>query len=351
MQGFTHGGEERKQQDLAKFREILEPVTSVPREVVNVVEGEPRQRDVPIHATHSLTESSAIEFLASQVRDNPHKARIIRQLKAAWRGKGVKNEKKSSMTVGTRLTCGDVVMDRSTGKFINNGLLLCIHSYPGANETMARHWPNFLNAGATRIAGIGTTDGKCTWPDGLDAVVDIGENAYMKFKGKDDHLCRRLLDTVKWCLTQPEDRFAIVEYDTLILKPFPQFSGVHAHLTGGRVNGSKTKQFHHNPWAWGREHGPQLIAALEAALPHSREYPNNSPDLFFGLACEMANIKVTCPWKMFTRNSLDSKGDLELAVEAALDGAHVIHGVKTAEEYFAITNTLKEKHLPMSNVA
>jgi hypothetical protein len=163
----------------------------------------------------------------------------------------------------------------------------------------------------------------------------------MKFKGKDDHLCRRLIDTVKWCLTQPEDRFAIVEYDTLILKAFPQFSGVHAHLTGGQVNGSKTKTFHHNPWLFDRDSGPALVEALQAALPDSAEYPNNSPDLFFGLATERAQIEVKCCFTLFTRNSLDVPGDLKLAVQAALDGAHAIHGVKQANEYQAIMNALK----------
>jgi hypothetical protein len=341
-QGFTWGGEARKQEDLSKFREIL---GSPSGDVGNSVGGEPPTVSVVApHSTPSLTIQSAIEFIASQVKDNPHKARVIRELKTAWKGKGVRVEKKVGALPLSQGGRGFETIHKDT-------LLLCIHSYPGANETMERHWPYFQKAGASRIIGIGTTDGKCTWPDGLDAVVDIGENAYMKIKGKDDHLCRRLLDTIKWCLTQPEDRFAIVEYDTLILRKFPKFTGVHAHLTGGQVNGSKTKHFYHNPHLFDRASGPALVKALEAALPDSQEYPDNSPDLFFGLAVERAKIPVKCCFRLFTRNSLDAHGDLDLAVQAALDGAHAIHGVKQEHELQEIERALNERHLSMSHVA
>lgn len=342
-QGFTHGGEQRKQEDLAKFREIL-------GEDGIRAEGEPpTSRAIPAVSTPVLTESAAIEFLASQVKNNFHKARIIKQLKKAWQGKGEVSNKKNGYSIAPTVHIPPTGSGAKAVKY--NGLLLCIHSYPGANETMARHWPNFNKFGATRIAGIGTTDGKCTWPDGLDTVVDIGQNSYMKMKGKDDHLCRRLLDTVKWCLTQPEDHFAIVEYDTLILRKFPHFSGIHAHLTGGQVNGSKTKHFYHNPWLFDRASGEKLAGALEAVLPDSAEYPNNSPDLFFGLAVERAQIEVKCNFKLFTRNSIDNYPDLELAVDAAVNGFHAIHGVKDEIAFQAIQKALNDLHLALSHVA
>lgn len=341
-QGFTHGDEKRKEEDLAKFREIL-------GEDGIRAEGEPPTScAIPAVSTPVLTESSAIEFLAGQVKNNFHKANIIKRLKKAWKGKGeapkrVKVVLKSALKP-VNPEHGVAIIHRKSD------LLLCIHSYPGANETVARHWENFKKSGATRIAGIGTTDGKCEWPEEIDVVTEIGENAYMKLRGKDDHLCRRLLDTVKWCLTQPEDHFVIVEYDTLILKKFPHFSGIHAHLTGGQVNGSKTKHFYHNPWLFDRASGPALVKAMEAVLPDSAEYPNNSPDLFFGLACERAQIEVK-PFNLFTRNSLDQNGDLELACEAARDGVYAIHGVKQEFEFNSIMEALKCKSLELSHAS
>ena len=55
----------------------------------------------------------------------------------------------------------------------------------------------------------------------------------------------------------------------------------------------------------------------------------------------MAGIKVTCPWTMFTRNSLDH--DLDLACKMAKDGVQVIHGCKTQEQYEAIMNALESE--------
>lgn len=347
-QGFTHGGEQRKQEDLAKFKQLLEGPGDIDS---GVVPDGPRPTSDA--GRHDLTVSSAIEFLASQVKDNFHKARIIRDLKKAWKGKG-RAPKTRSRGVSTQpRAMMDVMLDAVKADFgiKNHGALLCIHSYPGANETIERHWPWYKKFGADRIVGVGTTDGKCTWPAGLDDVVDIGENAYMKLNGKDDHLCRRLLDTVRWCLTQPEDRFAIIEYDTLPLKKMPKWKGVNASLTGGKINGSKASSFYHNPWLFDRISGEALVRAMEAVLPESAEYPNNSPDLFFGLACERAGIKVGCNFKLFTRNSLDAAGDLDLAVDAAMEGAHVIHGVKLPEELHTITQALKEKHLALSHSA
>jgi hypothetical protein len=206
--------------------------------------------------------------------------------------------------------------------------LLCIHSYPGANEAIQRHWPFFEKSGASRIIGIGTEGGGCVFPVGQ---VEIGHNSYMKVDGSpDDHLCRRLLDTVRWCLVQPEERFVICEYDTVFLRELPEFSGICAHQTGGRIHNSISPSYHHNPWAFDRESGERLANWMEQALPVSQCHPNNSPDLFFGLACDMGGLKVGCPWGMFTRNTLDH--DLDLAVQAVRDGAHVVHGVKTEEQ-------------------
>lgn len=315
-QGHTWSGEERKQQDLAKFKELLEPVS---------------QQGAGDGVTRPpLTLQDALAFLASQGANEKvieDLRRSVSPKKRGGRPKGSKNKPKAVQPKKDRW-------------------LLAIHSYPGANEAVERHWNNFLLSGADRIVGIGTTDGKCTFPC---ESVNIGENAYMKLKGKDDHLCRRLADTVEWCLEQPGDRFVIAEYDVLFLKKFPKFHGVAAHLTGGKVNGSITNQFFHGPWGFDRESGVRLLQALRDVLPESQEYPNNSPDLFFGLACERAQIPVTCPWKMFTRNSLDEPGSLDLAVQAALDGAHVIHGCKTPEEFHTITAALNNRHLELSH--
>lgn len=328
-QGFTWGGEKRKSEDLAKFAELLaEPIARVGH-------SQP-EREVTCPAP-VLTEKEAISFLASIATDNIKKARIVRALKNAWKheqgteksGLGGVGLSRVQRTAPKRSSGKNVV--RQSLATLSATFLLCVHSYPGANETILRHQPYFEQSGASRIVGIGTTDGKCEFPW---ESVNIGENRYMKMKGPDDNLCRRLLDTVKWCLTQPEDRYAICEYDTIFLKPLPQWEGVNAHLTGGQLAGAKTSRFYHNPWLLDRGSGEALVKAMEAVLPESAEYPDNSPDLFFGLACERAHIEVKCNFQMFTRNTLDH--DLDLAQQAIRDGAHVIHGCKTEAQLNAL---------------
>jgi len=311
-QGYSHGGEARKQEDIAKFKELLEGNPEEGDIASEVVPSEEKTESVA--GKHDLTVPSAIAFLAASVKNNIEKARIIKQIKKAWAPpRKAKYPKKDEW-------------------------LLCIHSYPGANETVERHWDNFLLSGATRIVGVGTLDGGCAWPEGCDAIT-LGRNAYLKFKGEDDNLCRRLMDTVQWCLDQPEDKFVICEYDVLFLKRFPPFNGVSACKTGGRVNGSKASQFFHGPWCFDRRSAGTLIDAMAAVLPDSQSYPNNSPDLFFGLACERASIPVTSNFTMFTRNTLDH--DLELACEAVRGGVDVIHGCKTKEQFEAIMNATR----------
>lgn len=345
-QGFTHGGEQRKQEDLAKFKELL---AGQPEEgnIDSGVAPDGSKVTSSGEGGRDLTVSSAIAFLCENATDNAYKARVIRKLKAGWKGKGEPPRKRSTGTPaqknGHSVTRTMKVATKVHGW---DEVLLCIHSYPGANDTVARHWRSYEKFGADRIVGIGTLDNKTTFPC---ASVNIGEDGYMKLKGKDDHLCRRLLDTVKWCLTQPEDRFAIIEYDTIPLRKMPKWKGVNASLTGGQVNDSKARSFYHNPWLFDRASGEELVRAMEVVLPESAEYPNNSPDLFFGLACERAEIRVGCKFTLFTRNSLDAPGDLDLAVEAAVNGAHVIHGVKEAFEYDTIMNALNGKHLALSH--
>lgn len=350
-QGHTWSGDKRKLEDITKFREILGEHVTQGEPAEAFCGGSPSAPDCIAHET--LTEKRAIEFLASQVKDNFHKARIIRQLQLAWKGKGEAPRKKK-LPAGVKINpewekatheiepSSGCIVPRNTG-----GALLCIHSYPGANETFERHFPWYNKSGATRIVGVGTTDGKCKFP--CDWII-LGENSYMKLKGHDDHLCRRLIDTLKWCLTQPEERFIIAEYDTIFLKKIPKFKGVCAVKTGGKVNGSIADSFYHNPWLVDREAAPELIRAMEEVLPLSGEYPNNSPDIFFGLAVERAQIKVTAPFKLFTRNTIDSLEAIDEACEAALE-VHAIHGVKDDVTLTAIEKALNDHHLALSHVA
>lgn len=215
-------------------------------------------------------------------------------------------------------------------------MLLAIHSYPGANATVKRHWPYFLAAGVDRIVGISTENGGCEWPDGIE-TTEIGDGKYMN----GPNLPTRLVRTMQWCLSQVEDRFCIIEYDTLFFRPIPKdWKGVAAFRAGGQTFGSKSTCFYHNPWLFDRESGEKLVAEMWKIIYEGHcgyGTPESSPDVFFGMACERADIEVQQLLYEYSRNSFYRPEFLDEARQHIREGCHVVHGVKKEEELTYIT--------------
>lgn len=205
-------------------------------------------------------------------------------------------------------------------------LLLCIHSYPGANHRLEAHWPLYEKSGADKIMGIGTEDGACKWPFGAE-FVNIGRNSYID----GDVLPRRLLDTMRFMLLLPFDRFCLIEWDCLFFKPLPEFTGMVGFHAGNRSEGMRAERYYHCPWGWDFETGTAFVKKGDEMLKDVAGH-ECSPDVFFGWVCEAAGIPVGQPWEGFTRNSLDCAGDLELAREAYRSGVTALHGVKGRRE-------------------
>lgn len=206
-------------------------------------------------------------------------------------------------------------------------LLLAIHAYPGAHEAIARHWPFYEKSGSDKIIGIGTTDGQTKWPAGVEHV-EIGRNEYIA----GDHLPRRLLDTMKFMLTLPFDRFCIIEWDVLFFQPLPEFTGMAAFHAGNQSPGMRAKRFYHVPWAFDFSTGTKFVQEGEKLLKDVSGH-ECSPDVFFGWVCESSGIEVTQPWNGFSRNSLDCAGDLEEARNHYRAGVMALHGCKTRREF------------------
>lgn len=221
-------------------------------------------------------------------------------------------------------------------------MILLIHSWGGANETVKRHWPYFLNFGASRIVGVSTEIGDCVWPKGTDHVVS-GNGKYMD----GPNLPNRLMETIRigGLLDDNEEWFVCCEYDTLCLDP-KALSGIEqiktdeptvfCHRTGGQTFDAKVDWFSHNPWVWNKAAARVLVPEMQKILDEGHcgyGKAESSPDVFWAFACERAGVTVLFDfWKQFTRNSLDIPGDLEAARDAALNGAQVLHGVKTKEQ-------------------
>lgn len=212
--------------------------------------------------------------------------------------------------------------------------LLAIHSYPGANDTLARHWPYFLKAEADGIIGIGTRGGGCVFPC---PSVTIGNNEYMN----GPNLCYRLIDTLVFMLSTKYSHFCIAEYDTVFFSQIPKFKGVAAHRAGGKTFESPSSFFIHNPWMIDRESASKIVACGMGMLDRGAcayGTAESSPDVFLAWVCESLEIPVKFnAMKEHSQNSYDIAGSLEAARDAYRAGLDCIHGIKHAHELEFIT--------------
>lgn len=202
-------------------------------------------------------------------------------------------------------------------------LLLAIHSYPGANHRIEAHFPYYEKSGADQIIGTGTEGGLCKWPAGVEHV-EIGHDEYISGQ----HLPKRLIDTMRFMLCLNFERFCIVEWDCLFFHPLPVIEGLAAFHAGNRSEGMRTERYHHCPWCFDVESGNAFLKKADELLPQVSGH-EASPDVFFGWVCQEANLSVGQPWTGFTRNTIESAEDAELAREAYRNGAMAIHGIKS----------------------
>lgn len=206
-------------------------------------------------------------------------------------------------------------------------ILAAVHTFPGANETLARHWPLWQRAGFARLVAIGTTGGGCVYPPGAEHV-EIGADRYIA----GDHLPRRLLDTARWCLAQTEWDFAcLLEYDCPLFRPLPAllpgFTGLYA---GCRPPGCDCAFFFHWPFIADRPTWEQIITVGEKQLARG-DLQMGSPDTFLGKVIEVGQIPCHLfAFPGYTQNSIREKKHVIEAREAFRAGAVSIHGIKSA---------------------
>lgn len=200
--------------------------------------------------------------------------------------------------------------------------LLAVHTYPGANHRMEAHWP-FYQKSEADVIGICTEGGKCKWP-GDRGSVEIGHDSYI-----DGHvLPKRLLDTMRFMLMLPYERFCIIEWDCLFFQPIPVFSGMAAFHAGNHLPGMRAERFYHVPWAFDFDTGRKFLAAGDAMLKDVSGH-ECSPDVFLGWVCQESGIAVEQPWIGYSRNTIESPEDADAARLARIAGAMAIHGIKS----------------------
>jgi len=224
-------------------------------------------------------------------------------------------------------------MDTKIKIMNNKNLLLAVQSYPGANDTVKRHYPYWLRAGASRIVGISTTGGGCEFPNGMESV-EIGINSYIN----GDILSRRLLDTIGWMLTQPEEWFCIIEYDTIFIKEISNLKlGATMHLTGWHTLPDTTNPFYHNPWIMDRNTAIKLKETGERLLIEKKEMLG-CPDVCMGRMVTESKVDIH-EFELYTQNTIDHNIDHILEAQRLVKNSLItaIHGIKSIETFNIIT--------------
>lgn len=211
-------------------------------------------------------------------------------------------------------------------------MILGVQSYPKANGAIQRHWPYFERAGCEEIAGIGTTDEKCWFPDGI-RHERIGADLYIIGK----HLPNRLLRSFEMLLKSKHDWLCLAEYDVLFLREIPKDlpKGLTAHMAGGKPFNCHCNMFLHGPWICDRETASKIVEVGNAILATSEVDP--SPDCFLGQIVERGDIPIhTDILKSYSRNTINQWDWIMEARAAISSGAICIHGVKQQEVLDAI---------------
>lgn len=211
---------------------------------------------------------------------------------------------------------------------------LFIHSFPGANEIVRRHWPYYKKSGWP-VFGVGRTNGNCQWPEKIP-VRNIGEDSYIS----GDNLCRRLVDTFRWFRT--DKRFTgfthacVIEYDCIFLAPIQVFSAA-GHLAGFKREPMKAMKYYHCPWMLDWQIADMFIAQADILIRRGDvEYGN--PDFFFGYVLQSIGIQISHFPESYSRNTIDNGFMTEEAVGLAKSGKiKVLHGVKTKKCFDLLT--------------
>lgn len=221
--------------------------------------------------------------------------------------------------------------------------LLVIMSHAGANEMVVRLMPHYERSGCD-ILGIGRIGS--VWPasPSLIGFRNEGQDCYNDGTSQ----LVRFLDVLEFVLSRadksPYGQFAIIEWDTLLVREMPMWAteipygltGTHA---GGRSEGFHTDNFFHCPWLISRRTASDILQyghrLLRAGLTES-----GFLDRWLGMLCQIYDIPVGAERNAYTKNSLDRPEYIEQARAAIKAGAWAVHGVKSESQLAQLTEGL-----------
>lgn len=146
----------------------------------------------------------------------------------------------------------------------------------------------------------------------------------------------RVIDTMKFCLTQDYQGFIFTQYDSICLGPLPLIApldSVH-RLAGGAAPGFTSSFFLHPPWCFGIK---RLEEFVKAASPYNITTTEDGiMDRWLSLIIERDCQPFTrCEWS-WTANSIDTPDLVACARQAISNSCKFVHGVKNKQQLDAI---------------
>lgn len=213
---------------------------------------------------------------------------------------------------------------------------LLIQSFPGANATVARHWP-FYKLSGLDLFGVGREGNGCVWPEGVKAVKNIGVDSYIN----GNNLPSRLVECFRWfyadAIFLEYTHCMVIEYDGIFCVPPPAPPEVAGHLAGYLMPPMKSLKFFHCPWWLSREAAIKFVAKGDELIA-AGDYEHGNPDFFFGYVWQVLDIPVLPLVGTYSRNTIDGASSLQECRDLFhTKSMWFFHGVKTEMQLNAIT--------------
>ena len=144
----------------------------------------------------------------------------------------------------------------------------------------------------------------------------------------------RILETFKFVLRLPYNRFVFTQYDSIALGPLPAINpdtgNIH-HIAGGPMPQFKAKVFLHPPWCFGRGMLERFVTAAAKHNIETTEYGVMDRWIAYVMEQDTMPIEDASPWS-WSMNAIDTPA-LEASARAAIQrGCLFVHGVKNLDQ-------------------
>ena len=216
-----------------------------------------------------------------------------------------------------------------------------ICSHPEAAPIIRMLWRGYLRLG-TPIVKV-DCDKPTEWPDEMAACRRIVRGQVVYHFADPTNLPLRLTAIWEDFLASEFERAVIIECDTLVAGPVPDYpEGFASMLAGNWIYPSGlVNPFFHTPWIFNRQRAEEFLLAGRSLLADgtvARDKLLGSPDFFIGRIFDILQIGWSETFPMtFSRNTVETAADAEIARNTLAAGGWMVHGVKTQDQLQAIT--------------